>query len=432
MTRLSLATLDQVKAGVRRPAYDPARLSCGMVHLGVGAFQRAHMASFIEDAIEQNGGAWGVTSVSMRKPDVADSLNAQDGLYTVETLDVESRYRIIGANRRSLTLPREPDQVIAAIASADTRIVTLTVTEKGYCLAGDVLDFSHPDIFQDLATPDHPASAIGALVAGLKLRHANGGAPVTVISCDNLMDNGQRLGAAVLALAQRVDATLAGWIEREISFPNTMVDCIVPASDATSRARVDERLGLTDLASVQREPFAQWVIEDRFVSDRPAWERVGMEMVAQVEDARRLKLHVLNAAHSGLAYMGLARGHVFVREAAADPVLAGHLDAMMRDEVAPALPGLPVLAYWDKTMARFLNPRIDHRLDQIAQDGAFKLAQRLYPLMIANARAGLPVLRMSAVVEAWLKASGPGARDQLPPSFRDLPALQPLLTGAAA
>jgi fructuronate reductase len=420
VTRLSLSSLKDAKADVQRPAYDPARLTPGMVHLGVGAFQRAHMGSFIDDAIANLGGDWGVVGVSMRKPDVADSLNGQDGLYTVETLGQPSRYRVIGCNRAALCLPRETETVLGALAAPTTRLITLTVTEKGYCLGPEGLDLAHPDIVHDLATPDRPVSAIGVLAAGLKRRRDAGLAAVTVISCDNLMDNGQRLGLAVQALAERQDKALARWIGDEIAFPNTMVDCIVPASDATSRQRVDEALGLADLASVQREPFAQWVIEDRFTSDRPAWEKVGVEMVPQVDDARRLKLHVLNAAHSALAYLGLERGHEFVRQAAADPVLAGGLDLMMRTEIAPALPGLPVRAYWDKTMARFLNPMIDHRLDQIAQDGAFKLAQRLYPLMISNRRLGLPIDQMTAIVQAWLRTPQ-GDASSLPSELISLP-----------
>ena len=419
MTRLSLSTLDQVRSDVRRPGFDPATLRPGIVHLGVGAFQRAHMASFVDDAIEAAGGDWGVIGVSMRKPDVSDSLNAQDGLYTVETLDRPSRYRVIGSLREAICLPQAPEAVIEGLASPSTHLVTLTVTEKGYCLDGEHLDLEHSDIVHDLVNPDRPVSAIGLLVDGLKRRRAAGGTPLTVISCDNLIDNGLRLRLAVEALADRRDPDLARWIAREISFPNTMVDCIVPASDGISRNRVDEALGLSDFASVQREPFAQWVIEDRFVSARPAWEQVGVEMVARVDDARRLKLHVLNASHSGLAYLGLARGHIFVRDAAADHTLLAKLDEMMREEVAPALPDLPVLEYWGKTKVRFLNPRIDHRLDQIAQDGAFKLAQRLYPMILGNRQQGLPCTHMADIVRAWLRTpQGDPAR--LPIELSDL------------
>jgi fructuronate reductase len=243
-----------------------------------------------------------------------------------------------------------------------------------------------------------------------------------VISCDNLMGNGRKLEAAARTLAERWDPALAAWIEAEVAFPGTMVDCITPATTEESRARVEAGLGLADQACVSREAFAQWVIEDRFKGPRPAWERAGVEFTSDVARFERLKLHVLNAAHSALAYLGIPRGHTFVREAIADPELSRLLDAMMSEEVAPALPDLPVTDYWRTCRARFANPRVDHRLTQIGEDGSAKLAQRLYPLIIANARAGRPTGRMSAVVRGWLALAVRGAvKDPLAERLRASP-----------
>jgi fructuronate reductase len=434
--RLSLATLDRVAPGVRRPAYHVSALKPGIVHLGVGAFHRAHQAAFTEDAIEAAGGDWGIVGVSMRKPDVAATLNPQDGLYTVEILDAAPRYRVVGAVRRALTLPLDPRGVETTIADAATHIVSLTVTEKGYCLGGPGLDFDHPDIVHDLAAPAAPRSAVGALVTGLAERRRSGGAPLTVISCDNLSDNGARLRSAAIAFAERCDAALARWIGAEVAFPQTMVDSIVPASDERSRARTDAALGLTDEASVQREPFAQWVIEDRFAGPRPAWERSGVEIVTDVAPYRRIKLHVLNATHSALAYLGLARGYTYVREAIGDPEILAFLELLVAEEIAPALPGLPVRDYWEKTKARYANPRLDYRLEQVAMDGALKLAERIHPLMVANARAGLPISRMAGVVRAWLdytaaEANAPSeARLDDPRLFSDSFRAEPRLRAA--
>jgi fructuronate reductase len=401
--RLSLATLDRAAPAVARPAYDVASLGCGIVHLGLGAFHRAHQALYTDAAIAAAGGDWGIAGVSMRKPDVAQALTPQDGLYTVQILDAEPSYRIVGTVRQALTLPREPEQVLWALAAPGVRIVTLTVTEKGYCLdAAGALDLAHPDIVHDLAHPAAPRSAVGALAAGLALRLETGAAPVTVISCDNLADNGARLSAAVEAFTARAHPALAGSLASVAAFPQTMVDCIVPATDAASRARVEAALGLEDQGSVQREAFGQWVIEDRFAGPRPAWERVGVEIVGDVAAYRRLKLHVLNAAHSALAYLGLARGRTYVREAIADPELAGLLDALVATEIAPALTELPVRDYWAGVRRRFANPAVDHRLDQIAQDGAQKLAQRIFPLIVAAVRAGRPAERLAQVVHAWM------------------------------
>lgn len=411
--RLSLASLAQVRPGVARPAYDVATLGCGIVHLGLGAFHRAHQAAFTDAALADRGGQWGIIGVGMRRAGLADALAAQDGLYALEILDAPApRYRVIGALRRTLALPREPQAVIAAIAAPTTHVVTLTVTEKGYDLAGEALDLAHPDIVHDLAYPARPRSAIGALVAGLERRQ--GGPPLTVISCDNLDRAGPRLAAAVLAFAERRSAALARWIGRAVAFPDAMVDSITPASTPQSRARADAALGLSDLASVQREPFAVWVIEDRFAGPVPAWAGAGVEIVADVAPSRRLKLHILNTVHSTLAWMGLPRGHRFVCQAIADPDLAAFADALVAEEIAPALAGLPVARYWAATRRRLANPAIDHRLAQIGEDSAEKLAERVAPLILANRRSGAPTARLQAVVRAWRGWAGPDAR--LPPS----------------
>lgn len=429
--KLSLATLKAAAPSVRTPTYDVARLPTGMVHLGVGAFHRAHQANFTDDAIEAAGGDWGVVGVSMRQPDVANALAAQDGLYTVETLDQAPSYRVVGGVRATLTLPDAPRAVLAAIADPATHIVTLTITEKGYCLAGGALDFQHPDILHDQAHQQAPRSAIGALVGGLAARRRHG-APLTIISCDNMVENGARLGRAVRALAERLDPGLAAWIEAEVAFPETMVDSIVPATDAASRARVAQALGLADEASVQREPYGQWVIEDRFAGPRPAWDQVGAQIVSDVAPHRRLKLHVLNASHSALAYLGLARGHEFVRQAMGDEQTRAFLDDLVETELAPGLPDLPVRDYWTKTARRFANPMVDHRLAQIALDGDLKLAERVYPVMIANARAGLPIARLGAIVRAWLEHMGaqPPGLDLLPQEIRRDGALRAAILGA--
>jgi len=235
---------------------------------------------------------------------------------------------------------------------------------------------------------------------------------VTVLSCDNLAGNGRKLEAAVLAFAAQLDAREAGglarWIGQNAAFPKTMVDCIVPAATQASRDRIALALGLIDEACISREPFAQWVIEDRFTGPRPAWEKAGAEIVGDLEAHERLKLHVLNACHSALAYLGLLRGHRLVREAIADPELSRFVDAMVADEVAPALPELPVADYWKKVRRRFANPMIDHRLVQIGEDGSTKLAERVLPLVIANAPAGRPTGRLASVVRAWLNLAGDG------------------------
>ena len=405
MTRLSLRSLARATPEVRRPAYDPSKLKCGIVHLGVGAFHKAHQVAFTEDAIEAEGGDWGVLGVSLRRPDAAEGLNPQGGLYTLELGAAEPRYRILGALRRVIVATAGPDAVLGALASAQTHVVTLTVTEAAYRLGPDgALDLVHPEIAGDLAGAQPPRSVVGWLVDGLARRRAIGGGPLTVICCDNLRTNGHKLDAAVQAFASRRGDALARWIAANAAFPDTMVDAITPAADAALFARVQAAVGLEDRAAVQREPFAQWVVQDRFAGPRPAWERAGVEIVADVQGHEALKLHVLNAAHSALAYLGRPRGHVFVRDAIADAELAGFLEALMAQEVGPALPGRDVAGYWRTVKTRFAEPRIDHRLDQIAKDGATKLRERVHPLILANIQAGRPAARLGRIVAAWLAA----------------------------
>jgi fructuronate reductase len=408
--RLSMETLETAAPGAARPRVDPRGLKCGVVHLGVGAFHRAHQAVFTEDAMAEAGGDWGIVGASLRHPDVPDALTPQDGLYAVETLDAAGpRYRIVGALRRAICAPRDPAVLLAALAAPTTHVITLTITEKGYGLdARGELDLASPDIAHDLAEPRTPRSAIGWLTRGLAERRRGGAGPVTVISCDNVMGNGAKLQAALTAFAERADPALAADLAMIAAFPQTMVDCIVPAVSPQVRERIEAAIGLADAACVSREAFAQWVIEDRFAGPRPAWERAGAEIVDDVRPYEQLKLHVLNACHSALAYMGPARGWLYARQAIVDPELAAFLDGLIAEEVAPALEGLPVADYWRRIRARLANPLIDHRLSQIAEDGSSKLAQRIFPLIIEGARAGRPTARLCAIVRAWMGAAGLG------------------------
>jgi fructuronate reductase len=400
---LCAATFREVPAGVRRPAYDFANVNTGIVHFGLGAFHRAHQAVFTEDAMEAAGGDWGIAGASLHHADVPDVLATQDGLYTVEMLGTAASYRVIGATRRALFAPREAGALLDVMASPQTHVITMTVTEKGYCLNGEgALDMNHPDIAHDLAAPNSPRSAIGWLVRGLAARHGAGGTPLTILSCDNLSSNGAKLHNAVSVFAERTAPQLLPWLRQSVAFPNTLVDCIVPASSEGHRARVERAIGMRDEASVQREEFAQWVIENKFAGPIPEWGRAGAEIVDDVEPYQRLKLHILNTCHSALAYMGIPRGHQFVRQAIGDPELARFCDSLVKEEIAPALAPLDAAGYWRRIKQRLANPMLDHRLAQIAEDGSAKLAQRIYPLMIDGADHGRAIVKLAAVVRAWL------------------------------
>jgi len=413
--RLNAAALARLPGAVRRPAFDPLGLKCGIVHLGIGAFHRGHQAVFTEDAIEKNGGDWGIIGASLQRDDVPAALRRQDCLYTAETLGTAASFRVMGVLRQALFAPRDCVALLEALCAPTTHAVTLTISEKGYCLtAGGALDFSHPAIIADLATPQAPRSAIGWLALALDTRRHRGAGPLTILACDNLQSNGEKLAAAVMDLADRQHPGSAQWIAASAAFPLTLVDCIVPAPDAAHRARIAAALGMADEASIAREDFAQWVIQDRVAGPLPAWGSVGVQIVPDIAAFQRLKLHVLNAAHSALAYLGLPRGHVYVRQAIADPHLRGVLDTMMTREIGPALAPLDVAAYWRSVVARFENPMIDHRLAQIAEDGSLKLPQRLLPMLTGNARAGRDIACMARVVRAWLDLMATPARPRDP------------------
>jgi len=404
LPRLSDATLGRLPAGVARPDYDRAATRIGIVHLGIGAFHRAHQAVYLDDVLADEPD-WAICGVSLRSPDVRDALAPQDGLYALELLGGQPQWRVIGAVREVLCAPQQSQAVLERLASAEVRLVTLTVTEKGYCLDGDGLDLAHPDIVRDLANPEAPASAIGYVVAGLRLRHARGLPAYTVLSCDNLPDNGGKLRRACVAYARQFDPALAAWIETEARFPRSMVDSITPASDEALRVRSAQALGLDDAWPVQREPYTQWVVEEDFALGRPAWERAGVTMSADIAGYDRAKLRLLNAPHSAMAYLGTLLGLETVAEAMAHPALGRFTSWLMRGHIVPnvQLPaGFDAPAYVAAILSRFANPAVRHRLIQIAQDGSQKIPVRLFGTITEALAADRPIDTLCLPVAAWL------------------------------
>jgi len=413
VTRLHPSFLGDLPRAVRRPAFRREQLRHGIVHLGVGAFARAHLLACNDDALEVRGAAldWGVVGVSLRHADVRDALAPQHGLYALSLRDAQgSSTRVIGSLLELLVAPEAPAAVLERIAHADTRIVSLTVTEKGYCHdpATRVLRFEHPDIAHDLAHADAPRSALGFIVHGLALRRARGLAGVTLLSLDNLPANGDTLSGLVLAFAERVGgAALASWIASHCSFPNSMVDRIVPRATDADRAAVAAALGGEDAGAVVAEPYLAWAVEDRFVAGRPDWSAGGARFVEDAAPWERLKLRMLNGAHSTIAYGGLLAGWPTVDAAMAQPALARFVEALMREEIAPtlaaSLPGVDLDRYGAELRARFANPALAHRTAQIAMDGSQKLPQRLLNTARERLAAGQPVARLALAVAAWLQ-----------------------------
>jgi fructuronate reductase len=401
---LSQANLARLPREVKQPGYDRRAIDIGIVHFGPGAFHRAHQAWFVEKLLATDP-RWGICGVSLRSKDVRDALLPQDGLYTLATLDETTSYQVVGAVKQTLVAPEDPETVLERLSAARTHVVTITVTEKGYCLGPDGnLDMAHADIRRDLRAPHAPTSLIGYLVEASKRRRDAGAGPLTIVSCDNLVDNGTRLARAVQQLAEARERSLARWIEEKVAFPRTMVDSITPATTDALREKVNEMLGLTDRWPVQREGFAQWVIEDRAAGATPDWESAGVIVTDDVGAYDRAKLRLLNGAHSSLAYLGLLAGHQTVAEAMEDVDLAAFIATMMRQDILPTVKaprGLDLSLYVQAILQRFRNPAIRHALAQIAWDGSQKLPFRLLGTICDNLLAGRPIDRLCVPVAAW-------------------------------
>lgn len=408
---MRLSSCDQVPAALR-PGYNPQAHGTGIVHLGLGAFARAHLAAVTDAALARSGGDWRILGVSLRAAAPAAALTPQNGLYTLIERDGSGpRARVIGALSGALCAAGNPQPVLNAMADSTCRIVTLTVTEKAYGLdrARHGCDPSHPAVAADLACPERPQGVLGFIVQALRRRRAKALPAFTVLCCDNLPENGILLRGAVLDFARRIDPDLANWIAAETAFPSTMVDRITPAPTSTTLADAAWFTGCEDAASVETEPFLQWVIEDNFPLGRPDWEAGGALFVPDVTPYEEMKLRMLNGSHSLLAYAGFHAGYRYVREAMADPALARlvnrHLAAA--SGTLGAIPGIDLQAYASTLVERFANPAIKHETFQIAMDGSEKIPQRIFTALPAARHRGISLRSFAFITACWLRhASG--------------------------
>jgi fructuronate reductase len=408
--RLDRGTVEHLPAELA-PRVDPCALRVGIVHLGIGAFHRAHQAVYTEDAIAAEGGDWGICGVTQRSPAVVEQLRPQDGLYTLAQRDgTGERLRVIGAVRELLWAQADADAVRARIAAPSTRLVTLTVTEKGYRHdpATNRLALDDPAVAADLADRG-TRTVVGRLVSGLAQRRADDSGPVTVLCCDNLPENGHVLRGLVadfLFHSPRADG-LDKWIEDNVAFPCTMVDRITPATTEDDLAQIAAELGARDEGAVVTEPFSQWVIEDDFAAGRPAWQRAGAIMTGDVRPYEQIKLRLLNGAHSALAYLAVLAGDELVSDAVRpDRPFRALLQSLMAVDVAPTLEvpdGFDLAAYQDELLERFANPALRHRTVQIAMDGSQKLPMRLLGTIRNRRRAGAEPVIASLGVAAWMR-----------------------------
>jgi fructuronate reductase len=380
MKRLSQSALAGLPADVTRPRYNRAAVTPGIVHLGVGAFHRGHQAVFVDDCLGRGETGWGIVAASLRSPATRDALAPQDNLYTYCERNGETEtLRVIGSIIECLVAPEDPARLIERLADPRVRVVTLTVTEKGYLadLSRGRLLADHPDILHDLENPDVPRTIHGYLFAASQRRREEGSVPLTLVSCDNLPSNGRLLQALFGEFARLADPQHGAAIAGALSCPCVMVDRIVPATTETDRQGIAARLGVEDAWPVVAEPYFRWVIEDRFPHGRPGLEKSGAEFVADVEPFEHMKLRMLNGAHTAIAAIGQVAGFDTVADTYGRDEVRRFIDAYW-GEVAPTLaPEVDGESYVAGLRGRFANPALRHRAAQIATDASQKVPQRI-------------------------------------------------------
>ncbi|WP_105441337.1 mannitol dehydrogenase family protein [Neorhizobium sp. T25_13] len=405
MPRLSASTA--LAPHVTAPGFDRALLKPGILHIGLGAFHRAHQAVYTDAALAAELGDWGIVGVSLRSVDIVHDLAAQDGLYSVVTRSAAGdSAQVVGSVTKGLSGVEDQAEILALMADPAIRIVTITVTEKAYGIdpVSGGLDRTHPSVKADLADPSSPTGVIGYLVEGLSRRHAAGLPPFTVLCCDNLPTNGRIVRRLVIELAGARDPALANWIAGHGAFPSSMVDRIVPAATDETRELAETLIGAEDRLALGTEPFMQWVIEDHFLAGRPRWEAGGALFVDDVEPYEKMKLRLLNGSHSLVAYLGQLKDLTFVRDVMAVP----EYRALVRRHMAEAVktldpvPGIDLGGYMDQLIERFENPTIAHKTQQIAMDGTQKLPQRIFAGAVEALANGGDASSAAYVVALWI------------------------------
>jgi mannitol 2-dehydrogenase len=405
---LSEKTLALHAGRIRVPTYDRAALTPSVVHFSVGGFHRAHQLVYFDDLAEQGDTDWGVVGVGLHSPAMRDALRPQDHLYTVVERSCEGeRARVIGSMVDYRFAPDSPETVLELLTDARTRLVTMTVTGNAYRIDADSGEF-RPDaaVRADLADPRHPRSLFGYIVRALDLRRRSGMPPFTVLSCDNMQQNGEAARAAVVGFARLLDEDLARWINETVAFPGSMVDRITPSTSLADRDAIARRFGVDDRWPVVTEPFSQWVMEDAFCNGRPPLEDVGVQFVPDVGHHELMKTRLLNASHSAMGHLGTLAGHARVHEVLADPVLRRYVSRLMAEEIGPLLPcpaGIDLTQYQHSLLQRFADPAIGDGLDRLCRRSSSKVPLYLLPSLRTALAEGRPTELLTLAVAGWCR-----------------------------
>lgn len=412
--KLNSQNLSQMH-NVTVPTYQRKGVKQGIVHVGVGGFHRAHLAAYVDTLLEQfNVQDWSICGVDLQPfaAPMRDALGGQDNLYTIIERAAEgSNARVVGSITDYLFAPDSSEAVIAKMASPDTHIVSMTVTESGYYMNENThqLQVDHPDVAADLAGQQPPRTVFGYLYAALARRHAAGLKPFTVMSCDNMQKNGDISRNMLLAFARHQNPEVAAWIAENGAFPNSMVDRITPRTNDADKANLAENFGVEDAWPVVTEVFHQWVLEDKFADGRPPFEKAGVQVVPNVEKVEEyelIKLRLLNASHSAMGYAGYLAGFTYIHEVIDNPVFRKYIFNMMQEEVKPLLPQIPGVSvddYCNTLLGRFSNPTLKDELPRICLGGSGKIPQFIMPSIAEQIQAGGPLGRLTLCAAAWFR-----------------------------
>ncbi len=426
MAPLSARTLQACDERVALPAYDRNEVTAGVVHVGVGGFHRAHQAVYHDELLAGGHLEWGICGVGVLPGDrrMRDALVAQDGLYTLVVKHPDGSFepRIVGSIVDVLLAPEDPEAVIERLAAPVTKAVTLTITEGGYNVGGDgAFDASAPAVARDLAGQHPPATVFGLVVEALRRRRDRDLAPFVVLSCDNLVANGDVARTAFGTFAQRRDAGLGAWVDEHVAFPNAVVDRITPSTTDLDRAAMRDLYGIEDQAPVVCEPFRQWVLEDTGVA-LPPYAEAGVRVVADVRPHELMKLRLLNGGHQALAYFGRLCGHTFVHQAARDPDVAAFLHAYWDEEVVPTLTGVPadeLGQFRGALLERFGNAAIADMVERLTTDASDRVPKFVLPVVRERLARGEDVTRGAAIIAGWARYADGTDEEGLPIAWSD-------------
>lgn len=407
---LNTANLSKLDQSISTPNYDRAALKAGIVHMSVGGFHRSHQALYTHDLLQQKPQDWMICGVGLLPNDESNvaALQKQDTLYSVLERSAEQDVlKICGSMKEIHHAPSNPAKVLECLQDEAVKILSLTITEKGYCYnqQGD-LDLGNAMIQNDLSNADAPKTGLGYVVSALARRRKNKMKPFTVMSCDNLPGNGHLTHKLVMQFASEISKDLADWIDGEVSFPNAMVDRITPVTTPDIVSLVEEKFGVRDEWPVVCEDFRQWVLEDKFCNGRPAFEDVGVQLVPDVEPYEKMKVRLLNGSHSSLSYLSYLMGYRRVDLAMADPLMSRFVRAYMDNDITPSVPDVPgidLTAYKDKLIERFANPAIGDQVQRLAEDGSTKIPNAILPCIANQITDGASIKYAALALAGWFR-----------------------------